>query len=82
MTVLLYILLTIHVLGHDTMIDGLQNSIRQLNKLYKSVQVVREYDANVIKMVRYLTHMHTLHNYLAIYLHSGATIIFGTVKIR
>ena len=33
------------------MVDGLQNSVSQLNKLCKSVQIVREYNPNVTEKV-------------------------------
>ena len=32
-----------HVLGHDAMIDRLQNSVQQLNKLCKNAQLAQEY---------------------------------------
>ena len=36
----------LHSLRHDAVVDGLQNSVRQLNKLCKSIQIVREYNAS------------------------------------
>ena len=44
----------LHVLGHDAMVDGLQDFVRQLNKLCKNIQIVREYSAredNIIEKV-------------------------------
>ena len=38
---------TSHVLGHDTMIDeGLQNSVKQLNRLCKNAPLVQEENTN------------------------------------
>ena len=44
----------LHVLGHDAMVDGLQNSVRQLNKFCNSIQIVQENSVkedNVIEKV-------------------------------
>ena len=39
----LKILYILHILGQDTMIDQLQNSVKRLNKLCKSTQIIRKY---------------------------------------